>query len=168
MIYFVQESASGNIKIGQTANSKSLRGRLISLRTGNSSTLRLLGTIAEASEPELHDKFAAAHVRGEWFEPCPELIAFIQTHAQVVEEPNHLSYHRRMGTSPKIQATISKTLEVATGDLLRAARSAAAKAGAARAKAAGTKLGRPETATPGRSTRYRRAKIAAQDFLSGL
>ena len=77
----------------------------------------------------------------------------------------------RVETPANLQPVVQESNIVGqpvSGDLstlLRAARSDAAKAGAARAKAAGVRLGRPQTQTPGRSTRYVRAKA---DFLGGL
>jgi hypothetical protein len=78
-IYFVQVE-SGPIKIGFTI--KKIRSRLHELQGGNHETLHLLGLIQPATkelELQLHRRFEAHWIRGEWFRPVPELLQFILT-----------------------------------------------------------------------------------------
>lgn len=75
-VYFVQ-AENGLIKIGV---SNDPRARLRSLQTGSPVDLTLLGAApgrGREMEAELHERFAAHRVRGEWFQPAPELIAYI-------------------------------------------------------------------------------------------
>ncbi len=78
MIYFIQ-AASGTIKIGFTTN---WLERLKSLRQGTHETLTPLVVIEgdKAREKAILERFATSRIRGEWFEPSPLLLEFIETH----------------------------------------------------------------------------------------
>lgn len=78
MIYFAEAVGIGHIKIGFT-DGEDPACRLDQLQTGSPVPLRLLGTIAGTLEDEknLHRRFAAARVCGEWFKPIPELLALL-------------------------------------------------------------------------------------------
>lgn len=78
-VYFVQQGADGPIKIGY---SKDPVARFVSLQTGSAVQHRYLGNIPGTRETErtLHARFWGAHVRGEWFDPTPELLAYIDEH----------------------------------------------------------------------------------------
>jgi hypothetical protein len=75
-VYFIQPTGGGLIKIGMSSNP---RERLNLLQTGCPVELRILGTLpgGQPLELELHQRFAAHRVRGEWFEPVPELLAVV-------------------------------------------------------------------------------------------
>lgn len=77
VIYFLQESMAGAIKIG---TSKHLKKRLDELDRHLPSTTKLLATIEGDREVEwvVHLRFAHARIRGEWFRPVPELLAYIE------------------------------------------------------------------------------------------
>jgi hypothetical protein len=77
VIYFVQDVATLSIKIGVTVGDPRLR--LADLQTGNPGALRLIGVIEgdESREAQLHRRFAAFHIRGEWFRPSRMLFGFI-------------------------------------------------------------------------------------------
>ena len=82
-VYFIQPVDGGPIKIGIAAH---VLGRLSGLQTGSPVELRVLGVIPgvrQSYEAELHERFAATRRHGEWFEPTPELMAFIAVHAEV-------------------------------------------------------------------------------------
>lgn len=76
MIYFVQDSQSLAIKIGYAASPED---RVAALQTANASSLCLLASIpgGRSDEAELHRRFAAARLVGEWFRPTPELIVYL-------------------------------------------------------------------------------------------
>lgn len=78
MIYFIQAEGIGHIKIGFTDNDDALI-RLASLQIGSPVKLRLLGTILGTADDEkdLHRRFAAYRIHGEWFDPVPELLMMI-------------------------------------------------------------------------------------------
>ena len=80
MIYFIQAEGIGHIKIGFTDKDDAAL-RLAELQTGSSATLRLLGVSPGdvLAEKNLHRRFAAARVHGEWFRPVPELLQFISS-----------------------------------------------------------------------------------------
>ena len=70
-LYVIQETEPvGRIKIGRARDPEQ---RLKDLQTGNSRRLRLLATLSAEDdlEFELHERFKAAHVRGEWFDLNP-------------------------------------------------------------------------------------------------
>jgi|MTBAKSStandDraft_1061840.scaffolds.fasta_scaffold08437_2 uncharacterized protein YozE (UPF0346 family) len=76
-IYFVKSEKTHEIKIGFTSGP--VEKRLRSLQTAHPSELHLLATIPGTSDHErsLHQKFANIRLKGEWFEPHPDLLAFI-------------------------------------------------------------------------------------------
>jgi hypothetical protein len=73
-IYFIECGAY--IKIGFAS---SLKARLSSLATATPYPLKVLAAIKgdQQTERSLHDRFAAAFHRGEWFRKTPELLTFI-------------------------------------------------------------------------------------------
>lgn len=78
-IYFVQ-AGGGPIKIGTSRNP--LR-RLVKMQADNHEPLTLLAVLHgdEAREREIQKQFWSTQVRGEWFSPGTELLAFIRDHA---------------------------------------------------------------------------------------
>jgi hypothetical protein len=83
-IYFIQESGIGAIKIGV---SKHAQVRTREIQDNTPHTLTLLATIegGRGVEHTLHSLFAHAHIRGEWFHPVAELLAYI---AETGESPS--------------------------------------------------------------------------------
>lgn len=75
--YFVQCVHSRRIKIGWTGGR--LKRRFGQLQTGSASPLSLILSLPgdRALERRLHERFARHRLRGEWFRPDPELLAFI-------------------------------------------------------------------------------------------
>ncbi len=75
-VYFAQDETRRTIKIGRAMCPPARVGEL---QTANSAKLRLLVAIPAmvTTEAELHRRFASCHLRGEWFWPGPELVAFI-------------------------------------------------------------------------------------------
>lgn len=76
-IYFVQGSDGGPIKIGYTQGS--VADRLRGLQTGASSLLVCIATMpgSYALEKRLHELLAEHRQQGEWFNPSPVLLGFI-------------------------------------------------------------------------------------------
>lgn len=72
-IYAIQQGDAGPVKIGQT---RCPWERLKTLQQGN--PIELHGLAAWRTLPEieklLHEEYAQYRIRGEWFEPAPELI----------------------------------------------------------------------------------------------
>lgn len=77
MVYFARHGTDGPIKIGHTTNVPS---RLESLQTGCHEELQLLGTVpgGQKRERQIHQQFAAARIRGEWFRATSALLTFIK------------------------------------------------------------------------------------------
>ena len=75
-MYFIQ-AASGPVKIGFTT--KRIEGRLQELQVGNHEELTVLLVVAATREEEYrtHLRFEHLLIRGEWFRPAKELLAFI-------------------------------------------------------------------------------------------
>jgi len=92
MIYFTRDEATQFIKIGFTAGDG--EGRMRTLQTGCPGTLVLLLEIEGSKQDEKawHDRFAPAWVRGEWFQPVPELLLAIaeQRISQIEMEKDQL------------------------------------------------------------------------------
>lgn len=74
-VYFVTDGE--NIKIGYSGAPVV---RLTDLQAANARPLAILGVIAGtyATEGKLHARFQNSRVRGEWFKPVPEMLAFIK------------------------------------------------------------------------------------------
>ena len=77
-IYFV--ASSERVKIGFTSM---VIPRLTQIKTSCPTPVYLVGLIpgTRGDEAELHERFAAARVRGEWFKPTKELVEFITVEA---------------------------------------------------------------------------------------
>lgn len=75
-VYFIQAGNGGDIKIGFSV---SPGRRLAALQTGSAMHLSLLGVVAgpQSFELAVHTKFRAHRVKGEWFRPAPDILAFI-------------------------------------------------------------------------------------------
>jgi len=73
-VYFIQAKSGGPIKIGKAAN---VRRRLKALQSASPEKLKILGATRVLSEPEVHRMFWKERIRGEWFEPSPALLRFI-------------------------------------------------------------------------------------------
>lgn len=76
-VYFIQCGDGGPIKIGYTDGD--VERRRCNLQSGSPYPLALLGTMPGGAkkEVELHQQFANARFRGEWFWPVVELREFI-------------------------------------------------------------------------------------------
>lgn len=76
-IYFM-EAEGGRIKIGRARN---LMARLGSIRAGSPVSVKVL--VAFLAKPhvedDLHRQFAACRIRGEWFTPDKQLVAFVES-----------------------------------------------------------------------------------------
>lgn len=77
MIYFVQAS-TGPIKIGFTDN-WGLRRAALQLATPEPLSVLLVVDGQRSDEAGLHRAFQADRIRGEWFAPSSELLAYIQS-----------------------------------------------------------------------------------------
>lgn len=77
VVYFIRAGENGPIKIGITTDVPS---RLSSLQTSHAETLVVMTTTpgGTALEYELHKRFAHHRLRGEWFAPGDDLLAFIE------------------------------------------------------------------------------------------
>ena len=75
-VYFIQVEDNGPIKIGMTSDPTG-NSRLKAIQTSNPYNLKLL-SIIESNEREIQKRFAKYRIKGEWFEPSPELFNFIK------------------------------------------------------------------------------------------
>ena len=80
-LYFMVAMESGRVKIGIAHNP---RMRVIKIQTGCPEEVRLCGWLhppnAKAVEAELHAKFSAEWLRGEWFEWSDAINAYVTDH----------------------------------------------------------------------------------------
>jgi hypothetical protein len=76
VIYFIRALTGGPIKIGTAANPWQ---RVATLQTGNPQKLCVVAVIhgGKPEESNLHSRFAACRTQGEWFNPAPDLCAYI-------------------------------------------------------------------------------------------
>jgi hypothetical protein len=84
MIYFVKNTMTGSIKIGFANSEIACESRFESLQTGNEFRLKLIKVIGGtmSDEKELHRRFGAFRIRGEWFYPDSSLLNYIETRRQ--------------------------------------------------------------------------------------
>jgi hypothetical protein len=75
IVYFVQRGASGPIKIGTTTGN--LRARLMALQISSPDPLYLIGHI-RGLETDIHIRFRAHHISGEWFDPHEDIFSFVR------------------------------------------------------------------------------------------
>lgn len=76
-VYFISDQLGGPVKIGTT---KHLRERTLWLQGGYPHPLHVLGVLSGdyQLEAEMHRRFAASRLQGEWFQRTPELMEFIR------------------------------------------------------------------------------------------
>lgn len=76
-VYFIGSTRGGPVKIGFSV---APRRRLGELQTASPVRLEILGLLAgtRETEQELHEKFSAHRMSGEWFSPCVEITDFIR------------------------------------------------------------------------------------------
>lgn len=76
MVYFIRAGADGPIKIGIARDPA---GRLATLQTGHHDTLSIVAITAggSAQEAAYHAAYRAHRLRGEWFDPHPDILAEI-------------------------------------------------------------------------------------------
>lgn len=89
-VYFIQAVSGGLIKIGATT-AQSPETRLAAMQAGCPVRLRILAVIRNPErfqEQLIHRLFADDRRHGEWFEPTPQLLAYIARYAtEVFAEP---------------------------------------------------------------------------------
>lgn len=80
LVYFIKNEDNGHIKIGHSIDPEK---RLLDLQVSNSARLSIISTRdgGEPMEKHLHQKFAHLKIRGEWFTPGDDLLAYIQEQA---------------------------------------------------------------------------------------
>ena len=76
-IYFILNPVTDCVKIGFSANP---RERLTTLQTGNSASLTLIATVPGTikQERQLHKRFSAYRVGGEWFDYSSEIAQYLR------------------------------------------------------------------------------------------
>lgn len=101
-VYFVR--AGDAIKIGYSKEPKS---RIRRLQTSSAVDLDVLGIIDGTMDDEksLHCQFEYLHLRGEWFQTSPELLAHIAT---LTGKAAPIRPHRRSVFTPEAAAMISR------------------------------------------------------------
>ena len=83
-VYFIRESSVGAIKIGVSKHPKK---RAKELQNHSLYVITLLATVDGGYSVEflLHHLFAHAYIRGEWFRPVEELLAYIAKEGEPIE-----------------------------------------------------------------------------------
>ena len=97
-IYFVQQGDDGPVKIGWSYDPKN---RIDQLQTANPAKLCLLGSYpgSEGDERELHKSLSKHRVRGEWFKPCDEVMAYATGEEDLPRAPEQ-QYRVKGGYNP--------------------------------------------------------------------
>lgn len=78
MVYFIQAGENGPIKIGKSVDPQK---RLAQLQTSSERPLRILLTLVgdESRECAYHKLWAEHRIRGEWFDPAPEIVEYVRS-----------------------------------------------------------------------------------------
>lgn len=75
-VYFLEDPTTKKIKIG-SSTPRNLTERIKGIQTGCPSKLRLLLSVTDVLEKDVHKMFHEDRTIGEWFSPSPELISYI-------------------------------------------------------------------------------------------
>jgi hypothetical protein len=89
MVYFLQAGTNGPVKIGYVNGRTRLVNRIEVLQCGNAEKLRLIGVLDPAgykTESWLHGLFAEERIRGEWFNPHPDILKAANKNHKLNEE----------------------------------------------------------------------------------
>lgn len=115
MIYLIQESLTGNVKIGHT-NGTTPQSRLGMMQVGNSSELKVIRTLpgGERVEAYLHEAAKHLHIRGEWFQ-FDELILHLFDHPDIVRR---IVLEARVDEIDEILEADPKRLKTERGNIL--------------------------------------------------
>lgn len=89
-VYAVQQASGGPLKIGFAA--RDVAARLRTLQTGSATELvvRYVFRAHRHREIELHDALDAYRLKGEWFEYCNPVVAFLHSYAMAAENQSAL------------------------------------------------------------------------------
>ena len=93
MVYFIRSKRSGRIKIGYSEN---VLRRALSIRADARSNVVILATMEgdRTVEKSLHLWFDWLNVTGEWFEPHPDLLSYIESQATPWTGPKSVGWER--------------------------------------------------------------------------
>lgn len=75
-VYFIRQGGNGPIKIGQA---RDVERRRTELQQACHEQLIILAKSRDYLELQLHHFYSDEWIRGEWFQPSPRLLAFIET-----------------------------------------------------------------------------------------
>lgn len=78
VVYFVQHGCCGPIKIGKT---RDIEKRMSTMEADAPEPLKLVLMLSDATEAQMHKRFAGLRGRGEWFKPAPQLVEFVNSFA---------------------------------------------------------------------------------------
>lgn len=100
VVYVLEDQQTKLLKIGHTEGE--LQTRIDTLQTGNPGQLVLLVAIpgTRSDESMLHRRFAELRVAGEWFEPAPALLAWVDA-VRGLEKPAAKRVSGRSARQPK-------------------------------------------------------------------
>ena len=82
--YIIQGCDGGPIKIGKSSN---VQDRLVALQGGRPRTVGVVGTIDGDVEAELHKRFAAYRMCGEWFRVSKEIQDWWRNDVRIKQNP---------------------------------------------------------------------------------
>lgn len=77
-MYFLQRGGTGPIKIGISKNPERRIATIQGLCAEPVEILLLLPVNSRQKEQEIHEKFKHLRLKGEWFEPAPDLLDWIR------------------------------------------------------------------------------------------
>lgn len=92
-VYFIQGELSGLIKIGYSRN---IVARICDLQSGSGEHVVLLGIVRGSSsiERNLHKRFDKYRRHGEWFEPDPVILKYVEQKTEKIDGAKFLRFKK--------------------------------------------------------------------------
>lgn len=138
MIYFVRAADSDAIKIGYAED---VSARIQGMQTGNHKELILLAVMPgeQCDEAEIHQRFAASRLQGEWFEETQPLLNLIDVARETFDQERAFAQRRQrvIPTPPRqvsaldVNRELMQLMHSIWGDTLAGAKRLAADVGVA-------------------------------------
>ncbi len=103
-LYFLQVAPFGPVKIGWTSGCVTTRMR--ALQRSSPYEIKWLGAaeLPRSSEKDAHRVLSAYHLRGEWFHPTPDVMAFVERVSAVFDLQSYTEFYFR----PSLQSRLRK------------------------------------------------------------
>ncbi len=106
-LYFLQVAPFGPVKIGWTSGCVTARMRAI--QQSSPYEIKWLGVaeLPKSSEKDAHKTLAAYHLRGEWFYPTPDVMAFVEHISAAFDIQGYIEFYFRPSLQSRLRRLIN-------------------------------------------------------------